>query len=43
MQEVVRAGLGLALEVKVLLQVIATHFDDPNSVSSHMNAIEWHA
>ena len=42
-QEVMRAKLSLALEVKVLLQIIASHFDDPNSVSSHMNAIEWHA
>lgn len=42
-QEVIRSNLGLPLQIKVLLQVIATHFDDPNSVSSHMNAIEWHA
>ena len=42
-QEVIKANLHVALQVKVFMQCIASHFDDSNSVSSFMSAIEWHA
>jgi hypothetical protein len=41
-QEVTRAKLTLALEIKVLFQMIASHFDDPTSVTSYMSSSEWH-